>query len=84
MPEFTPGRDPAMSATATEATDMIVRWDEVRDGDEVLHHGRLGTAAVMPHGNAWQPEGCASLVVDGTWIVPRRDHLTAVRRKAEG
>lgn len=66
-----------------EAAEAIVRWDQVRDGDQVLLHGVLGTVTLLPHGNYWQPEGCVSLAVDGTWIVPLRHHLTAVRRKAE-
>ena len=62
----------------------LVRWDEVRDGDEVLCNGRMGTATVLPQGSCWQPEGCVSLMIDGTWHTPRRDRLTAVRRNTGG
>ena len=62
-------------------TDHIVRWDEVRDGDLVLgFRGELDKATVLPQGSAWQPEGCVSLMIGGTWYTPRRDKLTAVRR----
>lgn len=61
-------------------TDMIVRWDEVRDGDMVLCNGALEAAVLLPHGNAWQPEGCVSIMVGGSWRTPRRAALTAVRR----
>ncbi len=64
--------------------DLIVRWDEVRNGDEVLNaHGQLETATVLPYGNAWQPEGCVSLMIGGSWYTPRRDKLTAVRRQVQ-
>lgn len=65
--------------SAVAVTD-IVRWDQVRDGDEVLCNGRMDTATVLPHGSAWQEEGRVSLLIGGTWYSPRRDALTAVRR----
>ena len=64
----------------TTVTEHIVRWDEVRGGDEVLCNGRMGIATVLPQGSCWQPEGCVSLTIDGTWHTPRRERLTAVRR----
>jgi hypothetical protein len=65
--------------------DQIVRWDEVRDGDLVLgHHGEMDIATVLPQGHAWCPEGHASLMIGGSWFVPRKDKLTAVRRYEVG
>jgi len=71
---------------AGEPADMIIRWDEVRTGDLVLtYQGELEAATVMPQGNAWQPEGCVSVMIGGSWYTPRKDRLTAFRRpSAEG
>jgi hypothetical protein len=77
------GADPTPCRPSSVA-EKIVRWDEVRDGDEVLCNGRLDKATVLPHGSVWQQEGRLSLMVGGTWYTPRRDALTAVRRYLEG
>ena len=71
------------AAGSATTTDMIVRWDEVRTGDLVLnYHGEVEPATVMPQGNAWQLEGCVSIMIGGSWFTPRKDKLTAVRRPA--
>ena len=49
-------------------------------GDLVLCSGTLEAAVLLPSGNAWQPEGCVSIMVGGSWRTPRRAALTAVRR----
>jgi hypothetical protein len=75
----------AETSRAGTVAERIVRWDEVRTGDQVLDFsGQLGTATVLPLGNAWCPEGRASVCIDGRWFTPRKDRLTAVRRYEEG
>jgi hypothetical protein len=76
--------EPACPPSAVH--EMIIPWDEVRDGDLVLNfRGELGVATVMPQGHAWCPDGHVSVCIDGQWCTPRKDRLTAVRRyDAEG
>jgi hypothetical protein len=62
-------------------TEKIVRWDEVRTGDEVLDFsGQLGSATVPSPDRSWCPEGRVNVIIDGRWFTPRKDWLTAVRR----
>jgi hypothetical protein len=77
--------EPPVSCPPSAVHDMIVTWDEVRDGDLVLNfRGELGVATVLPQGHAWCPEGRASVCIDGQWFTPRKDRLTAVRRYDTG
>jgi hypothetical protein len=71
----------SVSCPPSAPTEKVLRWDEVRTGDEVLDYsGQLGTATVMPQGHSWCPEGRVSVCIDGRWFTPRKDRLTAVRR----
>jgi hypothetical protein len=69
-----------MTGRAQMPAEKIVKWSEVREGDEVLVNGRMETVTALGAlGGPWT-EGRASLFLGGTWYTPRQDQLTAVRR----
>jgi hypothetical protein len=62
--------------------DMILRWDEVREGDAVLHSGHLSPVEQW-HLHVNRPDLYVTVRIDGLWSTVQRDWLTAVRRYSE-
>lgn len=77
-PETTTTRTCPPSAVA----DMIIRWDEVREGDAVLHNGHLSPVEQW-HLHVNRPDLYVTVRIDGLWSTVQRDWLTAVRRYSE-